>query len=209
MCNTSIHIPLFQVSRGMAQRHYCANTAHTLQPFLHLWRCHSLYLEIPTKPVVHQRNVKQIFTFYTSRVFPHTWRFLLMHIIIMYDNSSSVSCMLIFMKYQRWRSWETQYSSIDTGLDSIPLNLSWSWVSRETQKEATLIHNSIQREFRLRPLLVECCNKLLNLSSSNVSFTPWYGFPFSALTGPPSCADHKTQCMTILKYCNFLYHSTN
>lgn len=188
------HIPLFQVFQDMAQRHYCANTAHTLQPFLHLWRSHSFCLGMPPKPVVHQTNVKQVFTFCMSQTIPHTRRFLLIHIIIKYDNSSSVSCMLIFMKFHMQRSWETQYSSIGTVLASIPLNVTQSPVSRETQKEATLIHSSIQREFRLRPLLVECCKKPLSLSSSNITFTPsWYGFPSSPLIGPPSCVDHKAQ----------------
>ena len=139
---------------------------------------------------------------FMSQVIPHTWRFLLMHIITKYDSSSSVRCILFFMNFQMWRSWETQYSSIGTVVDSIPLNVSRSRVSRETQKEATLIHSSIQRELRLRPLLVEICKKLLSLSSSISSFTlSSYGFPSSELTGALSCTDHKAQGMITLNCC--------
>ena len=106
-----------------------------------------------------------------------------MHIISKYDSSSSVSCILLLMNFQIWRSWETQYSSIGTVLDSIPLNVSRSRVSRETQKEATLIHSSMQRELRLRPFPIDCCKRRLS-SSCETCASAWYGLPSATLTAP-------------------------
>ena len=123
----------------------------------------------------------------------HTWSFLLMHIITKYDSSSSVSCKLLLMSFQRWRSWETQYSSNDTVSENIPLNLSPSLVSRDTQKEATLIQSSMQRELRLRVLLVECSRR--PLIPSFVSCAPVsYGLPSSTLTVPSFCAQNQYIC---------------
>ena len=113
-----------------------------------------------------------------------------MHIITKYDSSSSVSCMLLLMSFQMWRSWETQYSSNCTVLENIPLNLSPSLVSRDTQKEATLIQSSMQWELRLRFLQVECSKR--PLIPSLVSCTPdSYGLPSSTLTVPAFCAQRK------------------
>ena len=126
----------------------------------------------------------QIIAFYTLAS-----SFLLIHIITKYDSSSSVSCMLFLMNFQMWRSWETQYHSTDTVPENIPLNLSHSLVSRDTQKEATLIQSSMQWELRLSVLLVECSRR--PLIPSLVSCVPVsYGLPSSTLTVPLFCAQN-------------------
>jgi len=115
-----------------------------------------------------------------------------MHVITKYDSSSSVSCMLLFMSFQRWRSWETQYSSNDTVLENIPFNLSPSLVSRDTQKEAALIQSSMQRELRLSVLLVECSRRPL-IPSLVICDPVSYGLPSSTITVPSFCAQNYRQ----------------
>ena len=131
----------------------------------------------------------QIIAFHTPT---HTWSFLLMHIITKYDSSSSVSCKLLLISFQRWRSWETQNSSNETVSENIPLNLSPSLVSRDTQKEATLIHSSMQWELRLSVLLVECSRRP-HIPSLVICAPVSYGLPSSALTVPSFCAQNYRQ----------------
>ena len=115
-----------------------------------------------------------------------TSSFLLIHIITKYESSSSVSCMLLLMSFQRWRSWETQYPSTDTVPENIPINLSPFRVSRDTQKEATLIQSSMQWELMLRVLMVECSRRPL-VPSLVICAPISYGLPSLALTVPSFC----------------------
>ena len=109
-----------------------------------------------------------------------------------------------------WRSWETQYSSIDAVLDSIPLNVPRSRVSREIQKEATLIHSSIQREFRLRPFPIECCKRRLS-SSCETCASAWYGLPSATLTAPSLYTEIEDItsrfCMPTVSYHHYCYET--
>ena len=163
----------------------CNGTTHAfwrVQP--DLW-----YMKKMTSMLLAQGHFVQIIAFHTPT---HTWSFLLMHIITKYDSSSSVSCMLLLMSFQSWRIWETQYSSNDTVSENIPLNLSPSLVSRDTQKEATLIQSSMQRELRLSVLLVECSRRPL-IPSLVICDPVSYGLPSSTLTVPSFCAQNYRQ----------------
>lgn len=154
------YIPLFQVSQDMAWRHQCAKSVRNLQPFFHLWRSHSFSLGKPPKSVVQWKRCWAYYQMiWLKSLFPHTWKYLLMHIITKYDSSSSISCILFLINIHKWCNWETQYLSTGTPLDSIPLNVSPSCVSNERQKAATLIQSSMQHELRLRYFLVVGCKR--------------------------------------------------